>query len=112
MGCGRVRLSTVLVVIYFVFSTIALVWAVLEISFLGADSDRLAFMSGLVMFVLGTWKGMLVSSLNRKFLGGCGSSARKGGGGSNPGTPRLVRPCIIRSAPPALGESGNGDSFC
>lgn len=110
MGCGRIRLSTVLVLIYFVFSTIALTWAVVEISLLNPNSDRLAFMSGLVMFVLGTWKGMLVSSLNRKFLGGCGPSERRPTSGAS--TPRLARPCIIRSAPPALGESGNGDSFC
>ena len=94
-----------LLLIYFVFSLIALVWAIAEISVLGAGSDRLAFMSGLVMFVLGTWKGMLVATLNRKLLK-WGPSVKPNSANS---TPRLNRPIVIRSAPPVLGESSNGD---
>lgn len=101
MVCIGVRLSTVLLLIYFVFSSIALVWAIIEISVLNAHSDRLAFMSGLIMFVLGTWKGMLVATLNRKMIR-WGPKPEPTSGNS---TPRLHRPIFVRSAPPVLGDS-------
>lgn len=58
------RLSGFIFFTYMIFSSAALVWGLIQIS---KDRKTLqtltSFYTGLVMFILGTWKGMMVSSL-------------------------------------------------
>lgn len=62
-----IHLSAIILLIYFFFSAIALLWGVVQMSLNNNSNADNTFYSGLIMFVLGTWKGMTISSLQQLF---------------------------------------------
>jgi len=68
-----IHLGAVVLGIYFLFSLIGLIWGIVRLSTATHNSDMNAFYSGLVMFILGTWKGMTISMLHQ-LLGTCNNN--------------------------------------
>lgn len=65
-----VHLGVVVLGIYFIFSLVALIWGFVRLTTSRHNDDMNAFYTGLVMFILGTWKGMTISMLHQ-LLGTC-----------------------------------------
>lgn len=93
-----IHLGVVVLGIYFIFSLVALIWGIVRLSTSNHNDDMNAFYTGLVMFILGTWKGMTISMLHQ-LLGSCKPLPSTPPDDGDEETPPPIPPAPVNSSP-------------
>lgn len=101
-----VHLGVVVLGIYFIFSLVALIWGLVRLSTSRHNDDMNAFYTGLVMFILGTWKGMTISMLHQ-LLGTCKPLPPMDEDKNDEETPPAIPPSPVNSSPSTKTRRSN-----